>query len=416
MRARTDSLWRDSDFIKYWVGRTVSLFGTEVSNLALPLVAVVTLQAQPFEVSMLRTSRSAAAALAALFAGVLVDRLRRRPILIGTDLGFALLMVSIPVASFAGLLRVEQLYLLQFLSGLLSVSSDVAQLSFLPSLIGREKLIEGNSKLQAASSAASIAGPGLGGVLVQLLSAPIAIIVDACSFVVSAFFVWRIRTPEPPPAAPAARRGVWAEIGEGLRTVFGSPLLRPLAESVAAHFMFTSMIYSILILYMTRELGIEPALLGLVFAAFGPGLLLGALVAERAARRYGPGPAMLAAMLLNGVAGTLIAAARGPLPWAVSLLMTAHFLLGAGMQVHGINLVSLRQAMTADRMQGRVNACFRFNNLCAITAGALLAGTLGELLGLRATLTIAGVGLYVPFLRLLFSPARTLREQPAREN
>jgi predicted MFS family arabinose efflux permease len=289
----------------------------------------------------------------------------------------------------------------------------VTQLSFLPTLISREKLLEGNSKLQATSSAAAIAGPGLAGVLVQLLTAPVAIIVDSCSFLVSAFCVWRIRADEPPPAGPDARQNVWAEMREGVSTVYRSPILRPLAEGVAAHFMFSSMIYSILILYLTNELGVEPALLGLIFAAFGPGLLLGALVAGRAALRFGPGPAMLGATLLNGVAGTIIAAAQGPRPVVVALLMAAHFLLGAGIQVHGINLVSLRQAMTADRMQGRVNACFRFNNLCAITAGALLAGTLGELVGLRATLAVAGAGLYLPFLRLLFSPARALREQPA---
>jgi MFS family permease len=346
--------------------------------------------------------------MAGLFAGVLADRIRRRPILIGTDLGFAVLAGSIPAAAFLGLLRIEQLYLIQFFSGILAVSSEVTHLAFLPSLAERHQLVEANSKLQTTSSAASIAGPGLAGVLTQLISAPIAIIFDAISFLISALFIRSIRAPEPPPMPAADRKSIRAEIGEGLRFVFGNPTLRPLAEAIALHFLFNGLIYSVLILYASRELKIESALLGVIFAALGLGFLIGAQAAERAARRYGVGPTMLGGAFMTAVAALLIPLADGPLPVIAAMLAFALFLQAFGIQINGINLVSLRQAMTSARLQGRMNATFRFLNLIAVTIGALLAGAIAEVIGLRATLVIGAFGLFFPFLRLLFSPARSL--------
>src|SRR5262245_43969324 len=181
---RLPGLWRNPDFLKLWAGQTISLFGSQITALALPLTAVLNLQATPAQMGMLRATHSASAVMAGLFAGVLADRIRRRPILIGTDLGFAILAGSIPVAAFLGVLRIEQLYLIQFFSGILAVSSEVTHLAFLPSLVERHQLVEANSKLQTTSSAASIAGPGLAGVLTQLITAPIAIIFDAISFLI----------------------------------------------------------------------------------------------------------------------------------------------------------------------------------------------------------------------------------------
>ncbi|MGH9752130.1 MAG: MFS transporter [Blastocatellia bacterium] len=402
--------WRHPDFLKLWAGQTISLFGSQITALALPLTAVLTLQATPAQMGMLRATHSASAVMAGLFAGVLADRVRRRPILIGTDLGFAVLAGSIPVAAFLGLLRIEQLYLVQCFSGILAVLSDVTHMAFLPSLARRHQLVEANSKLQTTSSAASIAGPGLAGVLTQLITAPIAIIFDAISFLISALFIWLIRAPEPPPAPVANRKSIRAEIGEGLRFVFGNPTLRPLAEAIAIHFLFNGLIYSVLILYASRELKIESAMLGVIFAAFGLGLLTGALAAERAARRYGVGPAMLGAMFTTAVAALLIPIADGPIPVTVAVLAFALFLQAFGIQINGINLVSLRQAMTPTQLQGRMNATFRFLNLIAVTIGALLAGVFSEVIGLRLTLVIGACGLFIPFLRLLLSPARNLQK------
>lgn len=405
-------LWQHTGFLKLWAAQTISLLGTQITSLALPLTAVLTLQATPTQMGLLRATHAGAAVMVGLFAGVLIDRLRRRPILIATDLGFAFLAGSIPLAAIFGVLRIEQLYLIQFLSGILSIFSDVAHMAFLPSLVRREQLIEGNSKLQTTTSAASVAGPGLAGVLVQLLTAPVAIIVDAFSFLISALLVWRIRAPELSEGITAERRSVWSEIGEGLRAVFGNPVLRPLAEAIALHFLFASMIAAIFILYAIRELRISPALLGLIFAALGAGFLAGALVAGRIAKRYGLGMTMLGATLLTAIAATLIPMAIGSPATIISMLVVAHFLMALGIQIHGINLVSLRQAMTPNQLQGRMNASFRFNNLCAMTIGALLAGVLGEAFGLRTTLLVGACGLFLPFLRLLYSPVRNLHEQP----
>src|SRR5215510_4046690 len=264
VRLQFTGLWRHPDFLKLWAGQTISLFGSQITALALPLTAVLTL----------RATHSASSVLAGLFAGVLADRLRRRPILIGTDLGFAVLAGSIPVAAFLGLLRIEQLYLVQFFSGVLAEFCVVTHMAFLPSLTERHQLVEANSKLQTTNSAASIAGPGLAGVLTQLITAPMAMIFDAISFLVSALFIWRIRAPEPAPAPVGSRKSVRAEIGEGLSFVFGNPTLRPLAEAIAMHFLFNGLIFSVFILYASRELKIESALLGVVFAAIGLGFLI----------------------------------------------------------------------------------------------------------------------------------------------
>lgn len=410
MRLQLTGLWRHPDFLKLWAGQTISVFGSQITALALPLSAVLTLQATPTQMGMLRATHSASSVMAGLFAGVLADRLRRRPILIGTDLGFAVLAGSIPVAAFLGLLRIEQLYLVQVFSGVLAEFSVVTHMAFLPSLAQRHQLVEANSKLATTNSAASIAGPGLAGVLTQLITAPMAIIFDAISFLISALFIWLIRAPEPPPEPAANRKSIRAEIGEGLSFVFGNPTLRPLAEAIAMHFLFNGLIFSVFILYGSRELKIESALLGVVFAGMGLGFLIGALAAGHVARRYGVGPTMLGATFTIAVAALLIPLAGGPLPMMVAVLAFALFLQAFGISLNGINLVSLRQAMTPTQLQGRMNASFRFLNLIGATIGALLAGALSEVIGLRLTLVIGACGLFIPFLRLLISPARNLQK------
>jgi MFS family permease len=407
---RLPGLWRNPDFLKLWAGQTISLFGSQITALALPLTAVLNLQATPAQMGMLRATHSASAMLAGLFAGVWADRLRRRPILIGTDLGFAVLAASIPVAAFLGLLRIEQIYVVQFFSGVLAIFSDVTHMAFLPSLAQRHQLVEANSKLQTTSSAAAVAGPGLAGALTQLITAPMAMIFDAISFIVSALFIYLIRAPEPAPAPVADRKSIRAEIGEGLRFVFGNPTLRPLAEAIAIHLLFNGLIYAVLILYASRELKIESALLGIVFGALGLGFLIGALAVERVTRRYGVGPTMIGATFTVAVAALLIPLANGTLPMIVAILAFALFLQALGIQINGVNLVSYRQAMTPPQLQGRMNATFRFLNSTALTIGALMAGAFIAVFGLRATLVIGACGLFIPFLRLFFSPARNLKK------
>lgn len=414
-------LWRNADFVKLWLGTNVSFLGAQVASLAYPLTAVLVLDASSAEMGWLRATGTAASFLFGPFAGVVVDRVRRRPVIILTDLGMALLAASIPAAFFLGTLGMGQLYVVQFLAGALTIFSEVALMAYLPALVRRGQLVRANSHVQASGAAISVAGPGLAGVLVQTLSAPVVILFDAVSFLLSAACTALIRAPEPAdgggaPASDAARgRGVWAEIFEGLRFVYGHALLRPLAEGIALHFLFSSVIYTLFVIYAVRELGMAPAALGVVFAALGPGFLVGALLAPRAARRYGTGRVMTYAPLLILAGLSLVPLAGGAQATAVALLAAAHFLTACGIQLHGVNLLSLRQAITPHRLQGRMTASFRYVNLLGACLGALAAGALAERVGIRPTLAAGACGLLLPFLRLFFSPVRRLREVPTVE-
>ncbi|HSK73413.1 MAG TPA: MFS transporter [Pyrinomonadaceae bacterium] len=410
MRPRSKNLWRNRDFLKFWSAQTTSVFGTQIASLAYPLTAILVLQASSVEMGILRATGSASAVLVGFFAGVIVDRVSRKPLLIFTDLGRAFLASLIPVAAFLGVLRIEHLFIISFFAGALNITSEVAAMAFLPSVVEKENLVEGNSKFAATDSVASIAGPGISGLLVQILTAPVAIIIDAVSFVFSAFFVWTIRSPEREKAVREERRSVWSEIVEGFAFVYKNPILRPLAESIALHFLFMLMISTIFTLYAIRELRLEPLLLGVIFSAFGFGFLFGALAVKRLTNRFGQGKIMVFGALLNAFASLLIPSASGST--AVFVLFAAHLLLAFGIQIHGINLMSLRQSITPNHLQGRMNGSFRFVNVCMMMFGALFAGLLGELIGLRATLFIGAIGMFLPFLRLFFSPVRNFTPPP----
>jgi MFS family permease len=408
MRPPPATLWRHRDFLKLWSAQSISVFGSEITSLAYPLTAIVVLEASVFQMGVLQAAGGAAAVAVGLFAGVIADRVRRKPLLIASDLGRALLALSIPAAAFFGILRIEQLYIVAFLAGALSILSMVAAMAFLPSLVAKEQLVEGNSKLGTTESVALIAGPGLSGLLVQILTAPLAILVDAASFLVSAFFIWRIRVPEV--LIEKEKRSVWAEIGEGLRFVYAHPLLRPLAESIALYFLFRQIVLALFTLYAIRVLNLEPLLLGVVFSGLGFGFLLGALTVKRITSRFGIGRTMLGANLLNIFSIALVPLASGSTALIVALLILSHFFHAFGVQLNGINLVSLRQSITPSHLQGRMTASFRFVNVGMMMFGALIAGALGEWIGLRATLVVGAIGMILPFLRLVFSPVRNFRE------
>src|SRR5437867_8121574 len=233
MRLQFSGLWQHPDFLKLWAGQTVSLLGSSVTGLALPLAAVLVLNATPAQMGIMRAAQYLPFLLLGLFAGVWVDRLRRRPVLILADAGRALLVGSIPVAALLGVLRIDVLYVVALLVGVLTVFFDVAYLAYVPSLVPRDSLTEGNSKLEVSRSFAGMAGPALAGALVQLVTAPVALVVDAASFLVSAASLSLIRTPEPKPAALAHGRSIWRDAGEGLRIVGGHPVLRTLAGQLA---------------------------------------------------------------------------------------------------------------------------------------------------------------------------------------
>ena len=406
------SLWRNAGFLKLWVGQTVSQFGSQVTVIALPLTAALTLHASAAQMGFLAASGTAPFLLFGLFAGVWVDRMRRRPILIATDIGrFALLLV-IPALALLDALTITALFAIAFLVGILTVFFDVAYQSFLPALVGRAHLVDGNGKLEMTRSAAQIAGPGVAGGLVQLTTALIAIVVDALSFLASVLFLGTLRTPEPAPAPPVARRRIGAEIGEGLRAVLDDPVLRATMGSAGTVNIFGSLLFAVFVLYAIR-LGIGAGLLGLIFAVGNVGYLAGAFLTRPITRRLGIGPTIGAGLVIMTVCGLLVPVASGPLAVSVPCLMIAQFARGFGGTLFNINNVSLRQTITPDHLLGRVNATSRFVSTGALTIGSLAGGTLGAAFGLRPTLVVGAVGGLFAVVWILCSPVRTLREQPA---
>jgi len=411
MHLRFSGLWRDVNFMKFWSGQTVSLFGSQITFLALPLTAVLVLEATPTQVGILIAVEALPSLLIGLFVGVWVDHYRRLPILIVAELGRAVLLGVVPVAAILGLLRIEHLYIVCFSVSVLGLFFGVAHRSFLPSLVGREHLVEANSKLEMSNSVAEIVGPGVAGGLVQVVTAPIAIVVDAISSLVSAVLLGLIRVSEPVPR-PAEQQNIGKEIGEGLEFVLRDRLLRSIAGCLSTLYLFNSVLEAVFILYVTQELGIGAGLLGLIFAGGSVGFLVGAFLLGWVVRRFGWGPGIMVGLLLVGLSDLLVPLVRGSVVVAVAVLMTAQFLFGLGLVVFNAGQVSLRQAMTPDELQGRMNATMSFLAGVAVPLGGLLGGTLGETIGLRPTLFLAALGELLSVLWLLLSPMRSQREQP----
>lgn len=412
MRPRRPGLWHHADFMKLWTGQTISQFGSMITREALPFTAVLLLDATPGQMGLLIAAGAAPVLLFGLIAGVWVDRVRRRPLLIAADLLRALLLLSIPAAWFLGLLRIEQLYLVTLLTSGLTLLFDVGYQSYLPALVQRERLVEGNSKLGLSASVAEIAGPAVGGGLVQLISAPLAVLVDALSFLVSALLLGRIRTAEVTPAQSTARPALRHEIAAGLRAIRQQPLLRALASRSALFYLSLNLIGPVYGLYVLDQLGLPPALVGLITAAGGAAGLTGALLAERVPQRVGFGPTLVGALVVVPLATLLIPLADGPLPAVLTMLLAAQ-IGDVALAIFSINELSLRQAVTPDHLLGRVNSCMRLIETGVGPVGALLGGALGALIGLRATMVVGAAGMLLAAVWLGLSQVRALRALPA---
>jgi MFS family permease len=407
-------LWRHPDFLKLWSAETISQFGSQVSALALPLVAILVLDASAFEVAALGTIEFLPFILFTLPAGVWVDRLPRRPILIAGDFGRAALLATIPVAYVADVLTLGQLYVVGFLVGICTVFFDVAYQSYLPSLVTRDQIIDGNSKLEISRSTAQIGGPGVGGALVEIFTAPYAVLVDAVSFLGSGLFVLRIRKQEEPTVSPRAdgvKPSMWTELKEGLRFVLGNPNLRAQAGCTATSNFFFSVTFSILLVYVVRELELSPGVIGFVFSVGASGSLLAAFTATRVSRRFGIGRTTIAVTLVQGPATALIAfAPEGNR--AIPYLLGSQLLLAFVIVVYNIVQLSYRQAICPPRLQGRMNSVMRFIVWGTIPPGTLAGGALGTWIGLRETIVIGAIGGGLSFLWILLSPQRRLRDMP----
>ncbi|MBI2761678.1 MAG: MFS transporter [Chloroflexi bacterium] len=409
---RFTGLWRHPEFLKLWAGQTVSVFGSQITLLALPLTAVLTLGASPLQMGFLRAAGYAPFLLFGLIAGVWVDRLPRRPILIGADAGRALLLASIPIAAAFDVLHIAQIYVVSFLAGILTVFFDVAYLAVLPSLVKRQQVVEANSKLQVTVSVSQLAGPGAAGSLTQAVSAPVAVAADALSFVASALFLTWLRVAELPRRVATERRNIWAEIGEGLRVVTANPLLRAGAACTATINLFHNMNSAVVVLYLTREGNISPGLLGVIYTVASSGLLLGSLLVGRITKRLGLGTTLSISAFLFAVYWLVVPADAGGTAPEIVLLTLGMFLGSFGAPIFNINLVSLRQVITPDHLLGRVNATMRFLVWGVIPLGSVLGGVLGSTIGLRPTLTLGSVGLIPAFLWIFLSPMRRMRALP----
>jgi predicted MFS family arabinose efflux permease len=403
------TLRQNRDFVKLWTAQTISKFGSHVGHAGVEFTAILYLRATPSQMGLLSGLAAAPVLLIGLVAGVWVDRVRRRPLLIAADLGRALLLLTIPAALLLGQLRIEQLYLVAALVGMLSVLYRVADQSALPGLVRREDLVAANSRLGLSDSLAEVGGPALGGTLVQWLTAPIAILLDALSFLVSALFLHRIRRPEEPPSQ-VDRAGIGAEIREGMRVVWREPRLRPLAISGAGCAFFGNFIGALYSLYLLRELGFTPALVGISVGVGGLGALVGALFAGPVTRRFGVGPTLVGCRLLSNLFGFLIPLAGGPLSLAIAMVFAAQLLADIPGAIALINETSLRQAAIPHRLLGRASASMDLLVQGAAPLGALMGGLLGEAIGLRTTLYLAFAGILLTDLWLLASPVRGVRE------
>jgi MFS family permease len=410
------AVWRNGDFLRLWASETVSLFGTHVTALALPLAAVLTLDATAGEVGILNAARYAPFIAVTIFAGVWVDRLRRRPILIQANLGRALVIGLIPLGAYLGFLRIEYLYVVAFLVGVLTVFFDLAYQAYLPSLIAREQLMEGNSKLQASASAAEVGGPGLGGVLVSLLTAPYALLVDAISYLVSVATLSSIKRREPEPEKDPDQPPTFAAIRDGFAFTLENRYLRPIAGEAATFNLFEQAILTVFVIYAVRELDLSAGLLGAIISAGAGGALLGSIIAAYPVSRVGLGPTIVGSMVLACTAPLLMPIAEGPRLVLVPLLMFAFFIYGIGLGISSVHAVTLRQSITPDRLFGRMNASYRFFTYGAIPLGALLGGFLAETIGLRPALFTASFGLLTSLAWVLLSPVPRLRAMPAQES
>jgi MFS family permease len=409
LKRPSGDLWRHDDFLRLWAAQTVSQFGSQISLLALPLVAIVALQASTFEVAALGAIEFLPFLLFALPAGVWVDRLPRRPILVIADLGRAVALLSVPLSAAFDLLTIWQLFAVGFATGILTVFFDVAYQSYLPSLVAREQLVDGNAKLEVSRSAAQVGGPGIAGVLVDVITAPYAILADAVSFLWSALLVFRIRRPEPKPERDSGS-SMRAELVEGLRYILRDPRWRAISIYVASSNFFFSIAFSVFLLYAVRELGLSPLAIGLVLGLGNLGWLGGALVAGRISRRLGPGPTTILAAMASGPPLLLIPLA--PQSFPIPFLILSELIVGMCVVLYNVNAISLMQALTPQRLLGRMNASRRFIVWGTIPLGSFAGGGLGTAIGWRPTLLVGAIGACFCFLPMVFSPLRSLRELP----
>lgn len=404
-------LWRNQAFVRVWSAASISIFGSLITRIALPLVAILSLDAGPLEVALLRSMDLIAALVVGLVAGAWVDRLRRRPVLIWADLIRAVLLATIPISYVLGSLALWQLIAVAATAAVLTTFFDAADNAYLPTIVERERLVEANSALAASGSVAEFAGFGISGFLVQALSGPITIVIDAVTYLISAALLLTVRHPEPPPPDHADREPVLTEIRHGLRLVRHDPILRAFAGAQMLMSMLWGIFGATWFLFALDDLGVGPALVGIVAGAGGASSFIGALVATRATNRWGVGPVAIAAMLLAALGNAFIPLAPAGIPiLAVLFLLAQQLIADSAITVYDVTETSVRQTLVADRELGRVASTFQVASAAAQLVATIAAGVLAEIIGLRATAFLAPLGGLLAAAVLYWSPVRSLRD------
>jgi MFS family permease len=405
------SVWNDHDFRRLWAATGVSMLGSFVTRTALPFAAILVLGAGAAEVGLIRGAELVAGLVVGLFAGAWVDRLRRRPILIWADLGRAVVLASVPVAYVLGSLTLAQLVVVAVGTAILTTFFDTADRAYLPTVIGRDRLVEANSTLTGTSATAEFVGFGISGWLIQWLTAPIAIAVDAVSFLVSAVFLRGIRGEEPAPRPSGAREPVLTEIREGLVRTLGDPILRPLALADAAVAGFWGVFGSVFFVFAT-DLGFSPAIVGMVAAVGGLASLAGAAIAGRAASRMGIGPFLIGTLVLVSIGNSAIALAPDASIIGLAFVLTQQILSDSAMTAYDVIAVSIRQATVDDATLGRVVASFHVLAVAAMLVGTVVGAAVAETVGLRAAMWLGAGGGFLALAILASSRVRALRTMP----
>ncbi|MCA2229598.1 MFS transporter [Nonomuraea aurantiaca] len=412
--AAREGLWRNSDFLKFWLGETLSLLGTQVTNLALPLTAIYAFHATDEQVGLLRFLQLAPYLGLALLFGVWVDRVRRRPVMVWANLTRMVLLALIPVLSWLDVLSMAPLLVIACVIGVASVLFDVSWMSFVPTLVKDPKhYVEAGAKMGISSSAADVAGPGLAGALISAVTAPVALVVDAFSYLVSLGSLLLIRTHESRPEPPTARRRLLTELREGLRWVFGNPILRALAlVGFCCNFSMVT-VWTMFLLYGTRDLQLDSTTLGGVFATASVGGLMGAMISRKIIARFRLGRVYLVAQTALLLGPALIVLAGGPRPVMVGMFVLSFFATYLGLGVANVIIVSLRQTSTPQAMMGRMTAVFRTLLFGGGALGGLSAGLLTGAVGAKGALTMAAIGSAAIVIGLIVSPVSRLRTLPS---
>jgi MFS family permease len=409
------SLVRNRKFLNLWAGQTISVFGDQVTILAVPLAAVLTLDASPFQMGLLTTLGWLPHLLFSLHAGVWIDaRGKRRQTMIATDLLRAAVLASVPVAYVLGILTMQHLYAVAFIHGTLSVFFDLSWSVIFVAVVPREDYVEANSKLFQSRSLSFVAGPSIAGALVQVLRAPWALLADAISFLGSAFFLRRLDVQEPEPEVVIGER-LRTRLAFGMRYIFRHAMFRASLLSFSTINFFNLMFGALFVLYATDELGVKAGTLGLILGAAAVGGVLGAVIAPRLSKRMGVGPSLMLGTVLFPLPLMLVPAAGGPQWLVLAMLFAAEFFSALGVMILDVNGNSLGAALSPDHMRARISGAFRVVNYGVRPIGSLLAGILGEAIGLRPTLWIASIGATLAVFWLLPSPIPSLHDLPEPE-